>query len=170
MLFRDDNPVLSSATFVDNQSTASGAGPGQVGFGTGGMLPKVQMVEMVQSTTLSAASTSQTLFVFPKDLGQYGQYMFSYAIVSFGTTSTSGTLQIERATGTQAIGGGTALLQATLSLSGTANTPVDSTGSSAPIAATNSLIFNGGDRLNILLAGTLTGLANCVVTVVLKRV
>jgi len=156
--FREDAPVLGSSTQIDMSNA-----PGQLTS-----LPKVQAYEFIQVNNLVATSTSQTAFVVPVST-LYGTYKFEYAVANFGTASTSGTLQVEKAHGTQAIGSGTALLQGTISLAGTANTPVDSSGSAAPVTNPNTLTLAAGDRLNILLAGTLTSLANCSVVLVLSR-
>jgi len=77
------------------------------------------------------------------------------------TASSSGTLTVEKATGTTAPGSGTALLTGTMSLAGTANTVVSGT----LIATVASLTFAAGDRMNIVIAGTMTGLAGSRVTI-----
>jgi hypothetical protein len=109
------------------------------------------------SPTLTSSSTSFTLFVSD------GTYTISAVSVTFGTASASGTMNVEIATGTQAIGSGTAVLTGTMSLAGTANTPVSGTLTST----TANLQVAAGNRINVLLAGSLTSLANCVVTVTL---
>jgi len=127
-------------------------------YGAGGAL--IPAFEYVQSGTLTASSTSQTLWVNP-NLG--GTYKIAAASVVQGTASSSGTMQIEVATGTQAIGSGTNQLTGTMSLAGTANTTVNGTVIASPTTIT------AGSRINIILGGTLTSLANCVVTVTLQR-
>lgn len=116
--------------------------------------------EYVQSGTLAAASASQTLWVNPS-VG--GTYKVAGVAVSQGTASSSGTMQIEVATGTQAIASGTNQLTGTMTIAGTANTPVNGTVITSPTTIT------AGSRINVILGGTLTSLANCVVTVVLQR-
>lgn len=161
--FRESYPVLGAGTAVDTSN-----GPGALTD-----LPLVQTYELIQINNLAAASVSQTALVMPKtgtsNLPNFGLYRLVYVVATFGTASTSGTLQVEKATSTQAIGAGTNLLQATISLSGTANTPVDSTGSAAPITNLSTRTFAAGDRCNLILAGTLTNLANCSVTLVFQR-
>lgn len=76
------------------------------------------------------------------------------------TASSSGTLQIEKCTGTTAPGSGTTLLTGTMSLSGTANTVVSGT----LIATVASLTLAAGDRLSIVIAGTMTNLVGGRVT------
>lgn len=77
------------------------------------------------------------------------------------TASTSGTLTVEKCTGTTAPGSGTALLTGTMSLSGTANTVVNGT----LIATVASITLAAGDRLSIVIAGTMTNLAGGRVTI-----
>jgi hypothetical protein len=73
---------------------------------------------------------------------------------SQATASTSGTVTVEKLTGTTAPGSGTALLTGTVSMSGTANTVVSGT----PIATVASLTFAAGDRVGFVFAGTMTNL------------
>ncbi len=92
-----------------------------------------------------------------------GTFQIAGVSVSFGTASASGTLQVEVATGTQAIGSGTNQLTSTLSLAGTANTPVNGTVITTPTTIT------AGSRVNVIFAGTVTGLANAIVTIALLK-
>lgn len=126
-----------------------------------GQLVLVPTFETVQIPGLGATTTSLTAFV--NDTVS-GQYQIAAVSVNFGTTSTSGTLQVEVATGTQATGSGTNNLTGTVSLSGTANNVVNGVVIAAPTA------IAAGSRVNIILAGTLTGLANCCVNIVLQRI
>lgn len=77
------------------------------------------------------------------------------------TASSSGTLQLEKCTGTTAPGSGTTLLTGTMSLAGTANTVVSGT----LIATVASLTLAAGDRLSIVIAGTMTSLVGGRVTI-----
>lgn len=86
--------------------------------------------------------------------------------VVFGIASVSGTLNIEKLTGTTAPGSGTALLTGTISLAGTANTVLSGTLTST----TADLQFAAGNRLGIVLAGTLTSLIGALVVVDYKRI
>jgi hypothetical protein len=92
-----------------------------------------------------------------------GTYKIVSASAVFGTASTSGTLQVEVATGTQAIGAGTNQLTGTMSLSGSANTTVNGTIIGSPTT------ISAGARINLIFAGTVTNLLNCVITVALQR-
>jgi len=145
---------MSGNDLVVNSISTGSATPG----GTGTLIPTT---EYVQSSTLTSASTSQTIWVNPT-VG--GTYKITAATVTFGTASSSGTMQVEVATGTQAIGAGTNQLTGTMSLAGTANTPVNGTVIASPTT------IAAGNRINVILAGTLTSLANCVVTISLSRV
>jgi hypothetical protein len=83
-----------------------------------------------------------------------------------GSDATPPTISVSKDTGTAAPGAGTGLLTAALSLHATANTV--QTGS---LSATKSdLQMAAGDRLSVVLTGTLTALAGVVVTVSLKRI
>lgn len=126
-----------------------------------GKLVLVPSYETEQVFGLGASSSSQTIFVCDT---VSGNFQIAAVSVSFGTASSSGTLQVEVATGTQAVGSGTNQLTGTVSLSGTANTTVNGTLLASPATIV------AGNRINIILAGTLTSLANCCVTVILQRV
>lgn len=80
--------------------------------------------------------------------------------------SISGTLQIEKLTSTTAPGGGTTLLTGTVSLSGTANTVATGT----LTGTVPSLQLAVGDRIGIVLAGTLTSLVGSLIEIDLKRI
>lgn len=107
---------------------------------------------------LTAASVSQIIFACPA--GQ--SYKITEVRSIFSTASSSGTCKIEYLTGTTAPGSGTAQTGA-IALSGTANTVVVT----APTAQT---VLNPGDRLNAIIAGTMTGLVGGFVQVTLVRV
>lgn len=86
--------------------------------------------------------------------------------VVWTTGSTSGTLQLEKATGTTAPGAGTALLTGTVTLAGTANT----VGNGTLVATVASITLAAGDRLNMVIAGTMTNLVGAKMTVALTPV
>lgn len=149
---------------------ANNAIAGVAGFNTasgstfkenGVILPKYELLIDLQNQVAAATyAVSHTIFV---NDNVSGTYKIAAVSESHGTASSSGTLQVEVATGTQAIAGGTNQLTGTVSLSGTANTTVNGTiiGSPTTIAA--------GNRINLIFAGTVTGLANAVISVVLQR-
>lgn len=114
----------------------------------------------IAANNLGSSSTSQTMFLADA----------AYKVTAFSEThgtasSAGGTMQIEKATGTQAIASGTNLLTGTLATSTTANTPQSGT----LIATTATLTLAAGNRLNLILGGTLTSLANCSVVVTFTR-
>ena len=123
---------------------------------SGGIIQTQEYVQIFPT----ASATSQILFLCPA--------LQSYKVLEvramFATASTSGTATIEYLTGTQVPGTGTAQT-AVMSLSGTVNTSVVP---AIPVATNKTL--NGGDRLAINFAGTLTGLANCCIQLTLIRV
>lgn len=77
---------------------------------------------------------------------------------SWSVASSSGTLQLERLTGTQAPGAGSVLISTTassvISTAGTANTANTRSG----LQLTSARQFTPGDRLGLIDGGTLTGL------------
>lgn len=145
--------ALRLGAVIDSKAPPGGAAAGQ-----SVILP---VYETIQVSGLGATSASQTVFVCDNISGNFKVAAVS---VSFGTASSSGTLQVEVATGTQAVAAGTNQLTGTISLSGTANTTVNGTVIASPTT------IAAGNRLNIILGGTLTSLANCSVIVVLQRI
>ena len=84
----------------------------------------------------------------------------------WATASTSGTMMLERLQGTEAPDAGDDLLTATVDLASTANTVA----SPALTATTANLQLAAGDRLGLVLGGTLTNLIGLCVDVILKRI
>jgi hypothetical protein len=80
--------------------------------------------------------------------------------------STSGTLQIEKLTGTTAPGAGSTILATTISTAGTANTVITRQGN----LLTSARQLKPGDRLAFIDAGTLTNLVGLHVTIYCKYV
>ena len=139
-LFSDEAPKLGNSTVIDDTT-----------LGT----VKPQTEECITVSGLVATSTSQDLLVAPYPLQVSG------VSVTFGTASSSGTADLVKMTGTTAVGSGTTTLTGTMSLAGTANTPVNGT----LVSTLATLQLAKGDRLGLKLGGTLTSLANCNVTV-----
>lgn len=117
------------------------------------------LYETIAQNGLGAASTSLTVFIANDN------YIVDGVKEVHGTASSSGTLQVEKATGTQAVAGGTNILTGTVSLAGTANTVNSGTLVSNP----NTITLAPGDRLNLIFGGTMTSLANCTVQIYLRR-
>ena len=78
--------------------------------------------------------------------------------------STSGTLQLEILTGTQAPGAGVTVMKTTISTAGAANTVITREG----FALTSNRQLMEGDRLAFIDAGTLTNLVGLHVTLYCK--
>lgn len=129
---------------------------------TPALVPFYETEQYFQGQTVASSyAVSTTIFVSDT---VSGTYQLAAASVVFGTTSSSGTLQVEVATGTQAIGSGTNQLTGAMSLSGTANTTVNG------VLVTTPTLITPGSRVNLIFAGTVTGLANATVNIVLQRV
>lgn len=109
-------------------------------------------------TFLTAASVSQLVFACPA--GQ--TYQVSEVRTIFSTASSSGTATLEYLTGTTVPGSGTALTGA-IALSGTVNTLKVTVPTAVKVLA-------AGDRLNVIIGGTMTGLVGGFLQVTLKRV
>jgi hypothetical protein len=94
----------------------------------------------------------------------------AYQLVSVeaahATASTSGTLDIEKCTGTTAPGSGTSMLTGTLDLAGAANTVVSGT---LHATAANTVLADG-DRIAYDFGGTVTNLVGAAVTIVLRPI
>lgn len=119
------------------------------------------LIQVNQGPTAAAAyAVSQTVFLN----STANNYKVASVSVVFGVASTSGTLQVEVATGTQAIASGTNQLTGTVSLGGSANTVVSGT----LIASPTTIV--PGARVNLIIAGTVTNLANASISVTLKKV
>lgn len=117
--------------------------------------------EYYTSPILTASSASQPLFTVPSD---GCTWQICAVSTRFTTASSSGTLQVEIAGAGIAVGSGTNQLSSTISLAGTANTTVNGTVIASPTTVA------AGSSVNLVLAGTLTSLAGCLVTVVLQRI
>ncbi len=139
------NITASGKTFVEN----------------GIIIPKYELIQDLQNQ-VAAASYAVSHSIFVND-NVSGTYQVAAVTAAFGTASSSGTLQVEVATGTQAIASGTNQLTGTISLAGTANTAVNGTIIASPTA------IAAGNRVNLIFGGTVTSLANCIVNVVLQR-
>lgn len=160
---RDDNATLGQNASVELNNGA--------GASTNVKIPVVEYFSVF--IPAAANAINQPIFVTPPSASAatgalpLGQYSLVSAFVRFGTASTSGTLQIERTPSGTAVGSGTNLLSGTVSLAGTANTVVNGFLASSLSAANQTL--SPGDSLSLIFAGTLTGLANCTITLAVAR-
>jgi hypothetical protein len=159
---RDDNGLFGPAAGIEINNGA--AAP---------LIARLQIMEPVNYYAAAAANAvTQTCFICPpaasvaSGFPPQGTYQVIGASLVFSTASSSGTVQIEKATGTTAPGSGTNMLTGTMSTAGTANTVVNGTVVSNP----NTLTLNPGDRLNVVIGGTQTGIVDLCVDVYVIRV
>lgn len=159
-LVRDTYPVLgpNAQVELDNVLITSGSSSG-IGASTTGNVGKVQREEYI-TLSFAAATTSSTVFIADDKF----QIVSVYYI--FGTASASGTINVEVAADGTATGSGTSALSAAANLTGTANTKQQATLNSN----IDNLQIAQGSHVNVLLGGTLTGLANAQVTIGIIRV
>jgi hypothetical protein len=174
-LFRNESPNLGQQTTV---SEVSGYGPSSsaTNVASNNFKPTTREVVTIPGLT-SASPTSAWVYVAP------WQCQVVAVRATFTTTSSSGTLDVRRFTQaglpqapSTAANGTTVieLLTSALSLSGTANTTVQATKypfGSAGLAtvAADGQVLQAGDQLAIILGGTLTGLAGCLVQIEIQQ-
>lgn len=114
---------------------------------------------VIITKTLSATDLSQAIFT--ADAG----YVVSNISVVWGVAGgAAAVLNVEKLTGTTAPGGGTTMQGGTVDLTATANTVT----TPALTATASVLQLASGDRIGIKLAGVLTGLLGCVVTITMR--
>lgn len=153
-----DKVDLAGDDLYVNNVFIGNASAGNLG---GALITKFETITDLQNQVAAASyAVSHTIFV---NDNVSGTYKIVGASAIFGTASTSGTLQVEVATGTQAIAAGVNQLTGTISLAGTANTTVNGTVIASPTTIT------AGSRINLIFAGTVTNLANAAITVTLQR-
>jgi len=115
---------------------------------------------------LTAASVSQTVFICPVGTTA-APNTTTYKVTSinsvFGTASSSGTFEVEVAASGVAIGSGTLQQASTTALSGTAATPVQT-------AVSTATVIKAGSMVNVIIAGTMTGLVAGSISIDLQRV
>lgn len=151
-LFKNESPVLS------RQASVASTVPNQSGAGNEPSSFNLIPLEHLITVPYNSGSVNGAVFV-ADDF-----YQVAAVREVHSTVSTSGTIQIEKLTGTQAPAGGTALLQSTISGAATINTVQSGT----LVTTTSSLQLNPGDRLGLVLGGTLgTPVGN--ITIALKR-
>jgi hypothetical protein len=153
------NGLQTDVIVTYNNGLIAGAGKGYIEGLV--LLPRYEIVTDNQNQVAAASyAVSHTILV---NDNVSGTYQVAGVTATFGTASSSATLQVEVATGTQAIAAGTNQLTGTISLAGTANTPVNGT------LITTPTVIVAGARVNLIFAGTVTSLANASINVVLQR-
>lgn len=123
-----------------------------------------QFVTVSLVDTLPQTSTNYGIFFTAKRA-----YEIMFVTSSFGTASTSGTVLVEKLTGTTAKGSGIATHTA-ISIGGAtaANTPLDGVLATNSTAGVSDRQLRAGDRLALKSGGTLTNGKDLCVTVYLK--
>lgn len=167
-LFKDEAPILSSNAAIDEGlGVETSAGSKVVG--------SWNEVLFAQYQTAAPAAGSVAGFFAPYPVEVVDIW------ATFATGSTSGTVQVTHDTSANAPGAGTAVMSSTISVasSGTANVPFSAArGAYLSAAASTSILATApgtlqlakGDYLSVKFAGTLTSLANCTVSAILKRI
>lgn len=119
--------------------------------------PMIINAHLTGAEGVTAANYGQ-FFIAPYDC------LVAQIEASWRTASSSGTLQVERLQGTEAKGAGNDLLSAVIATDGTAETV-----NTGALITTNPefLELAAGDRLGLVNGGTLTSMADLVVTVIL---
>lgn len=123
---------------------------------------KIQNVVHLELNIAAASGTTGNLFICPT-----GYQVVAVREIHAVAGGSGATVQIEKLSGTTAPGSGTAILTAALALNGTANTLQTAPAANITLSAATG---KAGDRYGYVLAGTLTGLANCLVQVSIARV
>jgi hypothetical protein len=106
---------------------------------------------------ISATDASRSVYIATSPM-RFNAVSYSHTV-----GSTSGTLQIEKLTGTTAPGSGTVLLTGTIDMS--AATAANTVVNGVLIATLASLLLATGDRLGIKIGGTLTSLAGAIASI-----
>lgn len=159
---RDDNGTFGPNASVELNNGASAP-----------LIANLQVMEPVTFLAQAAGNAiNSTLFICPpapsvaSGFPPLGTYRVIGLSCVWSTASTTGTVTVEKATGTTAPGSGTALLTAPLATSTTANTVANGT----MIANINTATLAPGDRVNLVFAGNETNLVDLGVIVYMIRV
>jgi len=111
-------------------------------------------------STASTATNYGVIFI-----ANFGITISSISVV-WGVSSTSGTLNIERLSGTESLDTGDEIIKTSIATSGTPNT-VNKKESNREL---KNQILKAGDRLALKDGGTLTNLEDLCITIYFKRV
>lgn len=159
---RDDNALFGPATAVELNNGAGAP-----------MIANLQVMEPVTFLAQAAGNAiNSTVYICPPAPSQasgfppLGTYRVVGMSIVWSTASTTGTVTVEKATGTQAPGSGTALLTAPLGTATAANTVANGT----MITNVNTATLAAGDRVNLVFAGNQTNLVDLGVVVYMIRV
>lgn len=127
---------------------------------------KLSSVQHFEVSLAAASATTGYVLVAPT-----GYQVVAVREIHAVAGGSGATVNLERLVSGTAPGSGIAILTTAMPLNGTANTS-QSTATSNIIntAGTTGTQLKAGDSLGFKLAGTLTGLANCVVQITIARV
>lgn len=125
----------------------------------------VQVVLATNAAILTAGDSA--IFIADTD---YELLMASEVHSTLGTDGSAVTLDLERLTGTTAVGSGTSLLSSTFNLKATINTVVEKSIANGGLPSSAASRFIGdGDRIGMNLTGTLTAVTGMCLTLWLRR-
>jgi len=174
-VFAINDPVYWNATGSPVTGTASsGAATSTIGANTlmGFAITAALTGDSEVITQLQPTTPQSELFSFIETIGTAAVTHSTYIVprkmrlisVDYvhATGSTSGTLQVAKCTGTQAPGSGTNLLTGTIDMSAT--TVANTVTAGTLIATAATLTFAKGDRVAIVIGGTLTSLVGAHAT------
>ena len=128
------------------------------------LVPLFETISDIQNQLAAASYAVSHSIYIPTNSAVSETWQIAGVSVRYGTASTSGTLQVEVAGATIAIGSGVNQLTGTIDLSTTDNTTKNGT-----LVATPT-VFGAGSAINLIYAGTVTNLLNAVVSIDLQRV
>lgn len=116
----------------------------------------------IESAVIAAATaTTQPFITLPND---GATYKLVAVAARWSTASASGTVTVETAATTVAPGSGVVQLTGTISTAATANTTVNG------VVIASPTVVGNGSSLNLVFAGTQTGLVGLVISLTLQRV
>ena len=146
--------TIGANTFMGFAIAAAATGDSEVITNLQQSVPQSELFSFAEA--IGTGAVTHSTYIVPRKMR-----LISVNYVH-ATGSTSGTLQIAKCTGTQAPGSGTNLLTATIDMSAT--TVANTVTAGTLIATAATLTFAQGDRVAIVIAGTLTSLVGASAT------
>ena len=146
--------TIGANTFMGFAIAAAATGDSEVITNLQQSVPQSELFSFAEA--IGTGAVTHSTYIVPRKMR-----LISVTYVH-ATGSTSGTLQVAKCTGTQAPGSGTNLLTATIDMSAT--TVANTVTSGTLIATAATLTFAQGDRVAIVIAGTLTSLVGAHAT------
>lgn len=146
--------TIGANTFMGFAIAAAATGDSEVITNLQQSVPQSELFSFAEA--IGTGAVTHSTYIVPRKMR-----LISVSYVH-ATGSTSGTLQIAKCTGTQAPGSGTNLLTATIDMSAT--TVANTVTAGTLIATAATLTFAQGDRVAIVIAGTLTSLVGAHAT------